>query len=340
MITRRTFVQGAAAAALTTLTRPAAVAAAPNVTWRMVSHFPRSGIEMQEATWIADRVRQLTGGGFNIEVYARGELVPPHQILSAIQQVFVECGQQPLDEYYGEDSALALASSIPFGPVAPRFKQWWAAGGGQRVNAVLRPMGVRAIPCGDMRVRTGGWYPDPIERPAEFSRLKLGLAQGDSLHAAVLRRFGLDLVEMDYVNMAVAIQSGEVDAVDASTLAEDERFDLPLAAPVCYRSNWWQPNRMIHMIIGLQPWAALPPRYRNILTRTFNQSYARMLKARARQDATALRRMRRDGVDFPNTFPAPVLRRARQVSTVELRRQAAANPKFRRLWNSLKRFQR
>lgn len=66
--------------------------ALPNIRWRCASSFPKSldtiygGAEV-----IAKRVEKLTGGKFQIRVFAAGEIVPAFGVVDAIQQGTIEC---------------------------------------------------------------------------------------------------------------------------------------------------------------------------------------------------------------------------------------------------------
>jgi len=77
-----------------TVAAPAIAQTQPQIRWRMASSFPKSldalfGIAEQ----IAGRVSRLTDGKFEIRVFAGGEIVPPLQVLDAVQNGTVECGQ-------------------------------------------------------------------------------------------------------------------------------------------------------------------------------------------------------------------------------------------------------
>src|SRR5690606_32202194 len=71
-----------------------AVITQPRVSWRMASSFPRRlDILFGAAEKFARRVEELTEGRFTIRVYPAGELVPGNQVLDAVQQGTVQCGQ-------------------------------------------------------------------------------------------------------------------------------------------------------------------------------------------------------------------------------------------------------
>ena len=74
---RRDFLTGAGAAAMLPITAHATDATLPTIRWRLASSFPKSLDTIYGAgETLAKRVAALTGGRFQIRVFAGGELVP------------------------------------------------------------------------------------------------------------------------------------------------------------------------------------------------------------------------------------------------------------------------
>ena len=72
------------------------------MSWRLASSFPKSldtiygGGEV-----VAKRLAAITGGKFQIRVFAAGEIVPGLQVADAVQNGTVECGQTAAYYYFG-----------------------------------------------------------------------------------------------------------------------------------------------------------------------------------------------------------------------------------------------
>jgi len=109
MMIRRSFLRKAGAGAATGGAIPGAPAignAQTQVRWRMVSSFPKSFETLfGTADLLTRRVSALTGGRFQITLHAAGEIVPPLQVLDAVQNGTVECGQTAMYYYFGKDPA-------------------------------------------------------------------------------------------------------------------------------------------------------------------------------------------------------------------------------------------
>ncbi|MEY3622430.1 MAG: hypothetical protein RL132_1512, partial [Pseudomonadota bacterium] len=89
-MSRREFLSKTGAAAVAT---GAAVVCAPAIAqsdvvrWRCASSFPKSVDTLfGTAELVARRVGQITGGKFQISLHAAGEIVPPLQVLDAVEK--------------------------------------------------------------------------------------------------------------------------------------------------------------------------------------------------------------------------------------------------------------
>src|SRR5690349_6007039 len=117
-MSRRKFLTGAAAA-LSGAAVSQAVAqtpSLPSIRWRCASSFPKSldtiygGGEV-----VARRVEAITGGKFQIRVFAAGEIVPAFGVVDAIQQGTIECAHTASYYFVGKNKAFAFDTTLPFG---------------------------------------------------------------------------------------------------------------------------------------------------------------------------------------------------------------------------------
>src|SRR5260221_6467908 len=105
----------AAGAAMMPTLSNAQAAALPEVKWRLASSFPKSLDTIYGAAeTISKRVAAATGGKFQIQVFAAGEIVPGLQGLDNVQSGTVQAGHTAPYYYWGKDSAFALDTSLPF----------------------------------------------------------------------------------------------------------------------------------------------------------------------------------------------------------------------------------
>ena len=106
---------GAAAGAAATLAAPAIAQTAPTIKWRLTSSFPKSldtiygGAEV-----LANRLRAMTGGKFQISVHAAGELMPAFGVVDGVLS-------RALDVIWAFPVLLLATESPQLGAVAAPF---------------------------------------------------------------------------------------------------------------------------------------------------------------------------------------------------------------------------
>ena len=78
-------------------------------------------------------VADATDSKFQIQVFAGGEIVPPLQVLDAVQNGTVEMGHSAQYYYIGKDPTWALFCAVPFGLNSRQQNAWFYDGGGQKL---------------------------------------------------------------------------------------------------------------------------------------------------------------------------------------------------------------
>src|SRR6476660_8639439 len=160
---RRKFLTRGAAGAAGSLAVAQAIAqtpSLPSIRWRCASSFPKSldtiygGGEV-----VAKRVEQLTGGKFQIRVFAAGEIVPAFGVVDALQQGTIECSHTASYYFVGKNKAFAFDTTLPFGLNQREQNAWIYYGGGQDlVRAFFKDFGFISFPAGNTGAQMGGWW--------------------------------------------------------------------------------------------------------------------------------------------------------------------------------------
>jgi TRAP-type mannitol/chloroaromatic compound transport system substrate-binding protein len=92
---------------------PALAAELPTIKWRCASSFPKSLDTIYGADVVAKRVAAATGGKFQIQVFAAGEIVPGPGVLDAVKDGTVECGHTCSYYFIGKDPTFAFETASP-----------------------------------------------------------------------------------------------------------------------------------------------------------------------------------------------------------------------------------
>ena len=142
-MSRRSFIKNTGLAGILAAgTAPAFAQGSPAIKWRCASSFPKSLDTIYGAAETAAKVvSEVTGGKFQIQVFAAGEIVPGLQVADAVQNGTVECGHTAPYYYVGKDPTFAFGTAIPFGLNQRQYDAWWFFGGGQELyNEFLKTL--------------------------------------------------------------------------------------------------------------------------------------------------------------------------------------------------------
>src|SRR5690348_4644577 len=180
-MSRRKFLAQAAAATLGAAAVSQAVAQSPSlpsIRWRCASSFPKSldtiygGAEV-----VAKRVEQLTGGKFQIRVFAAGEIVPAFGVVDAIQQGTIECAHTASYYFVGKNKAFAFDTTLPFGMNQREQNAWVYYGGGlELIRAFLHDFGIISFPAGNTGAQMGGWWRKEVHSVKDLKGGKMRIA--------------------------------------------------------------------------------------------------------------------------------------------------------------------
>ena len=159
---RRSFIRTAgvlgAGAAASTLAAPAV--AQGNITWRMVTtwpkNFPGLGVGAQR---LADRITAASGGRLTVQVYSAGELVPPLQSLDAVIDGTAEMSHGAAYYWQNKSPALSFFTGVPYGMTTPELTAWVRFLGGQEIwDEIYDQFGVQGFLSGNTGTQAGGWF--------------------------------------------------------------------------------------------------------------------------------------------------------------------------------------
>jgi TRAP-type mannitol/chloroaromatic compound transport system substrate-binding protein len=339
-MTRRQFLATTSAAAVTaasTLPRPA-LAQSDTIRWRCASSFPKSVDTLfGTAELVARRVGQITGGKFQISVHAAGELVPPLQVLDAVEKGTIECNHTAPYYFIGKDAAWAFGTCIPFGLNSRQHNAWWVHGEGEKVfNEFSRQFGVVNLLCGNTGSQMAGWFKKEIKSVADLKGLKF---RTGGMGGQVLTRLGVVTQQLAAGEIYSALEKGTIDAAEFTVPADDEKLGLQKVAKYYYYPGWNEGGAALAFQVNAKAWDALPESYRAALQAATAEANVWM---QARYDATnplALKRLIQGGAIL-RAYPQSVLEACFKANQELMAETAEKNPTFKKMLDQLRAFQR
>lgn len=334
---RRKFLKRAGAGlAAGVVAAPALAAGEPEVRWRLASSFPRSLDTIYGAAeLLAKRVAGLTGGKFQIRVFAANELVPGLQVLDEVGRGTVECGHTASYYYVGKNKAFAFDTALPFGLTARQQNAWLYYGGGlELMRGLFREHGVINFPGGNTGVQMAGWFRREIKSAADLKGIKMRIP---GIGGEIMARLGVVPQTLAGPDIYPALEKGTLDAAEWVGPYDDEKLGFHKVAKHYYYPGWWEGGPTLSFLVNVREWEKLPASYREAFEVAAAEANLHMLAEYDAKNPAALARLLKAGAKlhpFPRDVMAAALAAAEQLYTEE----AARNPVFRRIFESWRRF--
>ena len=314
----------------------AGVQTGQRVRWRMVTSWPRALGIFNGAEMIAQRVKEMTNERFNIQTFAGGQLVPPLQILDAVQKGTVQCGHTASYFYIGKSSALAFATSVPFGLNAQQQNAWLYHGGGLETMQKLYAdkFNIINFPAGNSGAQMGGWFKKEIKSANDLKGLTMRIP---GLGGQVMSRLGVNAQVLPGGEIFLALERGAIDAAEWVGPYDDEKLGLHKAASFYYYPGWWEPGSTFELLVNLKEWQKLPKEYQEVLKTATDEANVRMLSQYDAQNGEALTKLVAGGTKLI-PYSQDILQAAQKASFDLLDENADKDATFKQVYEQWKTF--
>lgn len=248
----------------------------PSLRWRMVTSWPKSlDTIFGGAETLCRRVREMTGGKFDIEPYAAGEIVPGLGVLDAVQNGTVECGHTASYYYIGKNPALAFGTTLPFGLTAQQQNAWFYHGGGiETMHKIYADFNIVSFPAGNTGAQMGGWFKRQINSVEELKGLKMRIP---GLGGKIMSRLGVNVQVLPGGEIFLALERGAIDAAEWVGPYDDLKLGLHQAASYYYYPGWWEPGATLEVQVNKTEWEKLPQEYQEIFQTAAIEANVNML---------------------------------------------------------------
>jgi len=336
-VERRSFLTKAGVGlAASAVAAPAIAQAQPAIQWRMASSFPK-GLDtlFGTAEMVARRVSEVTEGRFQIRVFAAGEIVPPLQVLDAVQNGTIECGHTAPYYYVGKDPAFAFGTGLPFGLNARHQNAWMYAGGGMAaMEGLFKEYNCVQFPAGNTGVQMGGWFRKEIRTVADLKGLKFRIA---GLAGQVFAKLGAVPTQIPGGEIYQALERGTIDAAEWVGPYDDEKLGLVKVAKYYYYPAFWEGGSMLSALVNAKQWAALPKHYQAAFEAACAEANSYMLARYDARNTDALRRLVGGGA-LLRGFSRPILEAAEKASFEIYNELSAKSAHWKRIYPGWKKF--
>jgi TRAP-type mannitol/chloroaromatic compound transport system substrate-binding protein len=335
---RRSFIKKAAIGASVAAAAAPALAqtALPTLNWRMASSFPKSLDTIFGASeTFSKRVSALTGGKFNIRVFAAGEIVPALQVVDAVQAGTVEMGHSASYYYFGKDPAFAFDSAVPFGLTSRQQTAWFDQGGGRELmREFFKDYGIVNFMGGNTGTQMGGWFRKEIKSVKDLDGVKMRIS---GFAGKVMQRLGLVPQQIAGGDIYPALEKGTIDAAEWVGPYDDEKLGFNKVAPFYYAPGWWEAGPQLSFYVGIKEWEKLPKEYQAAIEAASYEAHVSMQAEYDARNPAALARLLKNGVKL-RSFSKEIMDACYQAANDVMEEEAAKNPKFKKIYEPWKRF--
>ena len=252
---KREFLQlGAAAAALAV---PAAVhAQGASHNWKMATGWSGGPLMDIGAKAFAEKMEQLSGGRFKIQVFPGGALGNALKVPETVKNGIAEVGHTWIGYDWGKDPTTVLFGGYAGSFDTERMLHWLYEAGGMEMQRQFREEmeGIISLPLGIRTAEAFLHSRKPVRTLADLKGLKLRTAgawleMAKDLGAAPVTTAGGDVYPM--------LERGAIDATECGTLYENISMGFHKIAKYIIYPGVHQPTAPFELVINKDAWTKL-----------------------------------------------------------------------------------
>ncbi len=328
---RHTGLAGVLAAA----TAPA-VHAQPALRWRLASSFPKSlDTIFGGAETFANRVRQLSGGRFDVSVHAAGELMPAFGVVDGVQNGTVEAAHTAPYYFFGKDETFAIGGAIPFGLNSRQMTAWTFQGNGLTLmREFYGKYNIIHFPCGNTGAQMGGWMRKEIRSVADLKGLKFRIG---GFAGRVIERMGGVPQNIPGGEIYQALEKGTIDAAEWIGPYDDQKLGFNKVAPFYYYPGWWEGGLQLDLYIHKKAWDSLSTELKAIVEAASAYAHVEMQAKYDVKNPHSLKQLVAAGAKL-RPFPNDVMAEAFKQSMSLYQELSARNENWRKVYADYSRF--
>ena len=336
---RRSIIKHAGLAGVLAAGAAPAVHAQQAIRWRLASSFPKALDTIYGGAEVfARKVKEMSGGKFEISVHSGGELMPPFGVVDGVQNGTVELCHTVPYYFYGKNPAFALGSAIPFGLNARQMTAWMMQGNGRKLmNEFYANYNIVSFAGGNTGTQMGGWFRKEIKGPDDFKGMKMRL--GGGLIGEVMKEMGAVPQSIPGGEIYQALEKGTIDAAEWVGPYDDQKLGFNKVAPYYYYPGWWEGGPEVDFFINKKAFEGLPAEYRAIIESAAAFAHIDMLAEYDAKNPAALKQLIGAKTKVV-PFSQAVLDASFKASMKVFEENNAKSPEWKKIYADLRAFQR
>ncbi|MEY4284125.1 MAG: ABC transporter substrate-binding protein [Betaproteobacteria bacterium] len=336
---RRSLVKGAGlASVLAAGVAPAVVHANEKIRWRLTSSFPKSLDTLFGVNDVfAARVREMTGGNFEISTHAAGEIVPAFGTVDAVKDGTVEMANTAPYYYFGKDETFALGCAIPFGLNSRQMTAWMYDGNGLKLmREFYANYNIVNFPMGNTGSQMGGWFRKPIKSLADFKGTKFRVG---GFAGKVVERIGGVPQNIPGGEIYQALEKGTIDAAEWVGPYDDYKLGFYKVAKNYAYPGWWEGGPQLDLHVNMKAFNGLSKEYQAIINAAAAYAHVDMQAKYDARNAQSLKTLVANGAKL-FAFPKDLMDAAFKQSMELYSEISAKNPNWKKVYEDYSAFRK
>jgi TRAP-type mannitol/chloroaromatic compound transport system substrate-binding protein len=333
---RRSVIRGAGLAGVLAAGVAPAVHAQAALRWRLASSFPKSLDTIYGAAEVfATKVKQLSGGKFDVSVHAAGELMPAFNVVDGVQNGTVEAAHTAPYYFFGKDETFAIGGAIPFGLNSRQMSAWTYDGNGLKLmREFYAKYNIVSFPCGNTGAQMGGWFRKEIKSAADLKGLKFRIG---GFAGKVLERMGGVPQNIPGGEIYTALEKGTIDAAEWIGPYDDQKLGFNKVAPYYYYPGWWEGGLQLDLYVNNKAYEALNAEQKAIVEAASTFAHVETQAKYDNKNPGALKQLVANGAKL-RPFPADLMTEAFKQSTKLYEELSQKNENWRKVYADYARF--
>ena len=305
-------------------------------TLTVASSIPTTALEIGTmAITTASKLARISDGRLELKVSEPGALAPTAALFDKVSDGSIDAVWASPHLFAQRDSVFWLFSAVPFGPPASEYLAWLAYGGGQELmDESFGRFNIKPVVCTVLPPESGGWFRREITSVDDLKGLKMRFM---GIGARVIAQLGVDTVSLPGGDTFYALQSGAIEAAEFSLPAIDLKFGFDKAAGHYYFPGWHQQASLITLLFNAKVWDSLSDAQRGQVEAVCGDNIRESMADGEVQQVKALQAIKARGIAI-DTFPPAVLAALKDAWENVVRQENAANPEFKKAWESYSAF--
>ncbi len=307
------------------------------VRWQVPMSFASSLTALGDTMpWVADRLRDVSGGRVNLQVVEPGALIPALAVYENVSSGNITAGYSWMGYEWGQLPVSALFGATPFGLESNEFVAWmYFHGGDALLKEAFAPSNVYPILCGTISPEAAGWFRQEITSVDQFRGMKFRAA---GVGGEIMAEFGKSVTMLPGGELYQALETGVLDGTEFSLPTVDEQLGFQQVAKFYALPGWHQPSTNQYLYVNLDEWNKLGDQTKALIENTCmaGNMYA-VARAEALQGAV-LKRFQEQGVTLVQ-YNDDILNSFKEATDRVMERRSAADPMWAKVYSSMKEFQ-